>query len=109
MSPIPTSTYQPRSPSASSLNLSEDSMSITSAGSYHPQTTSKKLAMAQSELQACEAHLAQKEKELEMKRSTAVTQGMSYRVRALVDTGKVWADIGGQLMTLLQQHCEFLP
>jgi hypothetical protein len=94
-----TATYHPRSPSASTISISDDNHSTMSL-----PTASRKLAAAQTELQACEAQLSLKEKELETKRHTAIIQGMSYRCRALMDCGKVWADMGAQLLALLQQH-----
>ncbi|KAG7085475.1 hypothetical protein E1B28_003036 [Marasmius oreades] len=57
-------------------------------------TPNKKLQAAQAELQACEAHLAIKERELDHKRSVAVQEGLQARFRALAECGGRWAQIG---------------
>ncbi|KAF8151813.1 hypothetical protein B0H34DRAFT_624081, partial [Crassisporium funariophilum] len=74
-----------RFPSSSSLSLSiaqHESRPLSSSFS-----SSTKLAAAQSELQACEAHLAAKERELEVKRAVAVRDGLGARARAMIDCG----------------------
>ncbi|KAF9267038.1 hypothetical protein L218DRAFT_856660 [Marasmius fiardii PR-910] len=53
----------------------------------------KKLQAAQAELQACEAHLAIKERELDLKRSMAVREGLQTRFRALAECGSKWTQI----------------
>jgi len=66
----------------------------------HPHTStpflpaSYKLATAQAELQACESHLAKKEKELQVARTIALRDGLSIRCNALVECGMAWADAG---------------
>lgn len=57
----------------------------------------KKLQTAQSELQACESHLALKERELDSKRLAAVHGGLNMRCQTLVECGHRWAEIGKEL------------
>ncbi|KAF9478744.1 hypothetical protein BDN70DRAFT_986054 [Pholiota conissans] len=64
-------------------------------------SSSTKLAAAQSELQACEAHLAAKERELEAKRNSAIRDGLGTRIRAMIDCGWAWHELGkGALQSL---------
>ncbi|KAF5350003.1 hypothetical protein D9756_009056 [Leucocoprinus leucothites] len=79
-----------RAPSSSSLSLSLEH-------SYAPSTplpTSSKLAAAQAELQACEVHLAEKERQLEGARITALRDGLRIRCSALIECGMSWAEMG---------------
>jgi hypothetical protein len=55
---------------------------------------------AQAELQACEAHLALKEQELELRRASAIKEGLKIRCQALADCGRKWAQIGHQVLEL---------
>lgn len=57
-------------------------------------SANKKLQLAQSELQACEAHLAKKESELDLRRSTAIRDGLRVRFRALAQCGWLWTQVG---------------
>lgn len=66
-------------------------------------STSSKLAAAQSELQACESHLAAKERELAQKRCSAVRDGLGVRIRALVDCGWVWNELGKEALRSLDE------
>ncbi|TFK63176.1 hypothetical protein BDN72DRAFT_872367 [Pluteus cervinus] len=66
-------------PSSSTLSLKSDYTGTLN--------TSTKLAAAQSELQACEAHLAEKERELDALRTSAVRDGLSARCRAMIECG----------------------
>ncbi|KAF8152151.1 hypothetical protein B0H34DRAFT_754858 [Crassisporium funariophilum] len=89
-----------RFPSSSSLSLSiahQESRPLSSSFS-----SSTKLAAAQSELQACEAHLAAKERELEVKRSVAVRDGLGARARAMIDCGWAWGEIGQETLRALE-------
>ncbi|KAF8152179.1 hypothetical protein B0H34DRAFT_664105 [Crassisporium funariophilum] len=89
-----------RFPSSSSLSLSiaqHESRPLSSSFS-----SSTKLAAAQSELQACEAHLAAKERELEVKRSVAVRDGLGARARAMIDCGWAWGEIGQETLRALE-------
>lgn len=65
-------------------------------------TTSAKLNHAQAELQACEAHLAEKEKELEEIRETAIRRGLEKRCKALVSCGWSWGERGKQALRALE-------
>lgn len=55
---------------------------------------SAKLSAAQAELQACEAHLAAKERELDERRASAVRDGLAARCRALMECGWAWGEMG---------------
>ncbi|KAJ4498792.1 hypothetical protein C8R41DRAFT_756307 [Lentinula lateritia] len=67
---------------------------ITSNSSSLPGKTTKKLHLAQAELQACEAHLARKEAELEHKRASAICGAFKLRFHALAECGWRWVNIG---------------
>lgn len=64
-------------------------------------TTSTKLAAAQSELQACETHLASKESELALRRSAAVREGLATRAKAMIQCSRVWERIGKEILDSL--------
>ncbi|KAJ3793561.1 hypothetical protein GGU11DRAFT_818607 [Lentinula aff. detonsa] len=87
------SSSPPASSSTLSLKSNEDpsttyaSTSFFSALSPGPMSANKKLQTAQAELQACEAHLAKKELELDGKRSSAIRDGLRIRFRALGQCG----------------------
>lgn len=68
---------------------------LTSAGS-------SKLSHAQAELQACEAHLATKEKELDDIRQDAIRTGLERRCKALVSCGWTWSERGKQALHALE-------
>ncbi|KAJ7077421.1 hypothetical protein B0H15DRAFT_563308 [Mycena belliarum] len=79
------------SPSSSSLLLSP----IQSQSSLAPNTSANaKLAAAQTELQACEAHLAAKEVLLDVHRAALVREGLAGRCRALAECGRRWSAAG---------------
>ncbi|PPQ68991.1 hypothetical protein CVT26_001925, partial [Gymnopilus dilepis] len=61
------------------------------------------LAAAQAELQACENHLATKERELALKRCATVRDGLGLRIRALMECGWVWAEVGKQALQVLEE------
>ncbi|GJF00420.1 hypothetical protein PsYK624_167080 [Phanerochaete sordida] len=61
-----------------------------------------KLAAAQSELQACESHLASKERELDNMRSVAVRTGLQARCKALVECGWQWGEMGKEGIRALE-------
>lgn len=74
---------------------------------------SSKLNVAQSELQACESHLANKERELEVLRLSTIRVGLHARCTALVNCGWSWAEMGKEglralesLDTMTNGHCE---
>lgn len=76
---------------ASQISLS----SFTSAGT-------SKLGAAQAELQACEAHLAAKEKELDELRVTAIRRGLEARCKAMVECGWNWGEMGKEGLRALE-------
>lgn len=57
----------------------------------------KKLSSAQSELQACEAHLAEKERLLTVKREAVITEGLALRCQSLVECGRTWIEAGQEV------------
>ena len=64
--------------------------------------TSTKIAAAQSELQACETHLANKENELALRRTIAVRDGLNVRCQALVQCGWAWTELGKEAIGVLE-------
>ncbi|KAG8707102.1 hypothetical protein FRC08_000691, partial [Ceratobasidium sp. 394] len=108
--PIPNASYlAPSSPSSSSFSLPSTSQPYAQAGyQYTPtphatQHINSKLALAQRELHACEAHLAGKEAELAEVRRSALTEGMARRCRAMAEVGLVWRERGEQGMGALEE------
>ncbi|KAG5643468.1 hypothetical protein DXG03_000900 [Asterophora parasitica] len=91
--------------SSSSLSLSSVSVFSGSPSFSHSLSpglpTSAKLSAAQAELQACEAHLATKERELAVGRTNALREGLSLRCRALVECGWVWGEMGKEALRVL--------
>ncbi|OBZ73311.1 hypothetical protein A0H81_06762 [Grifola frondosa] len=61
-----------------------------------------KLTTAQAELQACEAHLANKERELDALRSGAIKSGLQTRCKALVECGWAWGEMGKEGLRALE-------
>ncbi|KAF8907068.1 hypothetical protein CPB84DRAFT_1878705 [Gymnopilus junonius] len=89
--------------SSSSLSLSvgnQESLHRPLSASF---SSSSKLAAAQSELQACENHLAAKERELAIKRCLTVRDGLGTRIRALIECGWVWGEVGKQALQALEE------
>ncbi|KAI0324289.1 hypothetical protein GY45DRAFT_1263144 [Cubamyces sp. BRFM 1775] len=71
------------SPSGSSLSVSKPEVHV-----------GQKLSAAQAELQACEAHLAAKEQELNVFRLHTIKSGLQARCKALADCGWAWGEMG---------------
>ena len=67
-----------------------------------PPSTTPKITAAHAELQACEAHLAQKEMELTSRRASAVQDGLAVRCRGLVDCAWVWGEMGKDGLAMLE-------
>jgi hypothetical protein len=63
--------------------------------------TSTKLAAAQSELQACETHLASKESELALRRCVVVREGLTTRAKAMLDCSWTWGQLGKDILRSL--------
>lgn len=92
-------------PSRDSLLLNQPYTSGGSSSSIRSEfslASSSKLTSAQAELQACEAHLAVKERELEVRRISAIRDGMSVRCQAMVECGWAWGDMGKEAMRALE-------
>jgi hypothetical protein len=67
-----------------------------------PGATPSKLGAAQAELQACEAHLATKEKELDELRISAIRRGLEARCKAMVECGWNWGEMGKEGLRALE-------
>jgi multidrug resistance efflux pump len=65
-----------------------------------------KLSHAQAELQACEAHLALKEQDLERVRVRAVIGGLQRRCKALVECGWMWGEKGKEALRALETSAQ---
>lgn len=63
---------------------------------------SSKLSAAQAELQACEAQLAARERELDEKRASAVREGIGARAKAMVECGWAWGEMGKESLRALE-------
>jgi DNA-binding PucR family transcriptional regulator len=85
------------SPVGEMSQTSLSSFSVTSAG-----PSSSKLSAAQGELQACEAHLAAKEKELDERRISVVRRGLEARCKAMVECGWNWGEMGKEGLRALE-------
>ncbi|KAI0260343.1 hypothetical protein BC834DRAFT_1044639 [Gloeopeniophorella convolvens] len=79
-------------------DLSQTSLNSISV----PGAFSSKLGAAQAELQACEGHLAAKEKELDELRLTAVRRGLDARCKAMVECGWSWGEMGKEGLRALE-------
>jgi hypothetical protein len=64
--------------------------------------SSSKLGAAQAELQACELHLAAKEKELDERRVSAIRRGLAARCKAMVECGWNWGEMGKEGLRALE-------
>lgn len=85
------------------LGSSVGEASQTSLNSFSsPGLPSSKFGAAQSELQACEAHLAAKEKELDELRVSAVQRGLEARCKAMVECGWNWGEMGREGLRALE-------
>ncbi|KAF5376468.1 hypothetical protein D9615_008597 [Tricholomella constricta] len=94
-------------PSSSSSSLSLSSASVFSSPSLTASLlNSPKLSAAQAELQACETHLAAKERDLAVGRTNALREGLSLRCRALVECGWVWSEMGNEALRVLDGLAE---
>ncbi|KAL5536628.1 hypothetical protein ACEPAF_451 [Sanghuangporus sanghuang] len=68
------------------------------SGSHHSLDqlafSNSKLNLAQSELQACETHLTEKERILAQMRESCIAGGLKMRCRALAECGSKWSEVG---------------
>ncbi|KAJ7609657.1 hypothetical protein FB45DRAFT_982388 [Roridomyces roridus] len=80
---------------------SHSSSSPTQSQTSLASTSNSKLAAAQTELQACEAHLATKELELRVHRSALVSEGLAQRCHALAECGQRWSEAGRRAVLAL--------
>ena len=62
----------------------------------------QKMSAAQAELQACEAHLAAKEQELNAFRTNTIRSGLQARCKAMVECGWAWGEMGKEGMRALE-------
>ena len=86
------------SKSKSQRDSSPPSPSSTSFSRSH----SSKLSNAQAELQACEAHLASKERELDVARISVLREGLKMRCRAMIECGWAWGEMGKEAISTLE-------
>jgi hypothetical protein len=87
----------------STFGSSVGDSSQTSVNSFTPPgASSSKLGAAQAELQACESHLAAKEKELDELRVSAVRRGLEARCKAMVECGWSWGEMGKEGLRALE-------
>ena len=89
----------------SSREVTFGSSSSTSSLSFtvKPEVVvGSKLAAAQTELQACEAHLATKERELDVFRIAAIRSGLQLRCQAMVECGWAWGEMGKEGLRALE-------
>ena len=87
----------------STLGSSIGDLSQTSLHSFTPTgASSSKLGSAQADLQACEVHLAAKEKDLDELRVSAVRRGLEARCKAMVEGGWNWGEMGKEGLRALE-------
>ncbi|KAI0700265.1 hypothetical protein C8T65DRAFT_658093 [Cerioporus squamosus] len=79
------------SPSGSSLSIPKREVEV-----------GQKMSVAQAELQACEAHLAVKEQELNAFRTNTIRSGLQARCKAMVECGWAWGEMGKEGMRALE-------
>jgi hypothetical protein len=88
--------------SSSSAIVQDPNSSATTLGNAPAGGGNVKLSHAQGELQACEAHLALKEQDLERVRVRAVIGGLQRRCTALVECGWIWGEKGKEALRALE-------
>ncbi len=85
------------------LGSATSDASQISLNSFTPTVvSSSKLGAAQAELQACESHLAAKEKELDQLRASTVRRGLEARCKAMVECGWNWGEMGKEGLRALE-------
>ncbi|KAF9044708.1 hypothetical protein BDZ89DRAFT_157939 [Hymenopellis radicata] len=85
-------------PSPSHSTVSLDSYSGKTYSAFGGKTS--KLAHWQSELHGCESQLAAAQRELELKRISAVRDGLRLRATAMVECGARWTEAGRAILQL---------
>ncbi|KIO32347.1 hypothetical protein M407DRAFT_4539 [Tulasnella calospora MUT 4182] len=73
-----------------------------SSNAVATSSSGTKLAIAQSELQACEAHLATKQQELEELIRSALLDGLEKRCKAMTECGTIWSQKGREGLVALE-------
>ncbi|TCD63788.1 hypothetical protein EIP91_004939 [Steccherinum ochraceum] len=85
--------------------VNSSSSNLSYNGLKHPEVqVGTKLSAAQTELQACEAHLANKEKELEAFRTATIRSGLQARCHALSECGWNWSEMGKEGLRALDMY-----
>ena len=79
------------SPSGSSLSIPKPEVQV-----------GQKMSAAQAELQACEAHLAAREQELNAFRTNTIRSGLHARCKAMVECGWAWGEMGKEGLRALE-------
>lgn len=85
-----------------SPTVQDPNSSVATLGNAPGSGGSAKFSHAQAELQACEAHLAQAEQDLERVRVRAVIGGLRRRCKALVECGWMWGERGKEALRALE-------
>ena len=88
-------------PFATEMSLGLSSHASGTSVTATATTGTSKLSHAQAELQACELHLAAKERELENIREETLKKGLERRLKALVSCGWAWGERGKQALRAL--------
>ncbi|KAL4254164.1 hypothetical protein ABKN59_004577 [Abortiporus biennis] len=89
-------------PSREGILGSSGSASTLSFSTKPEVHVGSKLSTAQMELQACEAHLAAKEKELTAFRISTIRTGLQVRCSAMAECGWVWNEMGKEGLRTLE-------
>ncbi|TDL24356.1 hypothetical protein BD410DRAFT_719841 [Rickenella mellea] len=77
--------------------------------STYSTNNSSKLDLAQSELQACETHLASRERDLQALRALALSRGLKGRCTAMSECGWQWNEAGKEGLRALEEMDRALP
>lgn len=80
-----------------SLHVAPDSSSNVSFPTF-----GSKVSTAQTELQACESYLAERERQLERHRIHAIRHGLKLRCEALVQCGWMWGEMGRRALSMIE-------
>jgi len=108
-------TQKRRSGIANSSGSPTSSMYATSSavGLEQLAFSNSKLNLAQNELQACEAFLADREKALAQMRENVVIRGLRGRCTAMVECGWKWGEMGKEGtralegLNMMNGYCEY--
>ena len=94
-------TQKPSRKSSSGSPSSHMFASSSSIGLDQLAHSNSKLLLAQNELQACEAHLSERESALSHMRESIVMRGLKGRCKAMMDCGWKWNEMGKESLRAL--------